>query len=232
MIINNYINVIKNSKLFLGISEDEILSLLNCLSPKIITFEKNEFIVNIGDEIRNFGLILEGEAIIIKEKADGNRVVMSVVKKGDMFGEMFVFSSKRTWPVSVKTQSSRKILFFTNSDLITRCGRNCSWHVGLLRNFITLISDKSLTLNKKVEYLTIKSVRGKLCSYLYEQYRQSKNSTIILPLNRNELADFLNVSRPSLSREICQLRDEGVIDFHLSTFKIKNIEKLISYCDC
>lgn len=232
MVINNYINVIKNSKLFIDISEEEILSLLNCLSPKIVTFEKNEFIVNVGDEIKHFGLILKGEAIIIKEKADGNRVVMSVAKKGDMFGEMFIFSSKKYWPVTVKSQSNCKILFFTNSDLITRCGRNCSWHVNLLRNFITLISDKSLTLNKKVEYLSIKSIRGKLCSYLYEQYIQCNNSTFVLPLNRNELADFLNVSRPSLSREICKLRDEGVIDFHLSTFKIKNVDKLIHYCDC
>ena len=67
--------------------------------------------------------------------------------------------------------------------------------------------------------------------YLIDQYKISKNTTLTIPLKRNELADFLNVSRPSLSREMCAMRDEGIIDFHLSTFKIKDIELLKSFCD-
>jgi CRP-like cAMP-binding protein len=94
-----------------------------------------------------------------------------------------------------------------------------------------VISDKSLMLNKKVEYLSIKSIRGKICTYLLEQSEITKGNNIILPLKRNELADFLNVSRPSMSREMCQMRDEGIIDFHLSTFRIKDIDALKSFCD-
>jgi DNA-binding transcriptional regulator LsrR (DeoR family) len=52
-----------------------------------------------------------------------------------------------------------------------------------------------------------------------------------LPLKRNELADFLNVSRPSMSREMCAMRDEGIIEFHLSTFKIKDLEALKNFCE-
>lgn len=54
-------------------------------------------------------------------------------------------------------------------------------------------------------------------------------------INGNEVkklkADFLNVSRPSMSREICQMRDEGIIDFHLSAFRIKDMEALKRYCE-
>jgi CRP-like cAMP-binding protein len=229
--IEPYIDIIKKSPLFYGIERDEIISLLHCLTPKIYDYNKNELIVNSSEPIDRFGLVLEGEVIITKENTQGNRVIMSMLKKGDLFGEMFVFSSRKIWPVTVISQSSCKVLFLTNSDLIARCGKNCSWHTSLIQNFIKVISDKSLMLNKKVEYLSIKSIRGKICSYLLEQYQNTKSNTIMLPLKRNELADFLNVSRPSMSREMCTMRDEGIIDFHLSTFKIKDIESLKSFCE-
>lgn len=226
--IDKYIEIIESSPLFHGVKRNEIILMLNCLTPKINSFGKNECIASSGDTIDRFGLVLEGEAIIVKENAEGNRFVMNVVKKGELFGEMFVFSSHKKWPVSVLSQSSCKILFFTNSDLIARCGNNCSWHISILQNFIKLISDKGLMLNKKVEYLSIKSIRGKISSYLLDQYNNTGKNTLTLPLKRNELADFLNVSRPSMSREMCKMRDEGIIDFHLSTFKIIDIEALKS----
>ena len=229
--IDEYIDVIKKSPLFRGIKDEEILRLLSCLTPKVQSYGKNESIVNSGESIEKFGIILEGEAIIVKENADGNRVILSVVNKGDLFGEMLVFSSNKMWPVTVRVPSSCKVLFLTHSDLIARCGNNCSWHISMLQNFMKVISDKSLMLNKKVQYLSIKSIRGKMCTYLYDQYQLTKNINIMLPLKRNELADFLNVSRPSMSREICEMRDEGIIDFHLSAFRIKDMEALKSYCE-
>lgn len=229
--IEEYIDIIKESPLFYSLKTDEIITMLNCLSPKVNSYSKNQCIVNAGETIDRFGIVLDGEVVILKENADGNRVIMSVVKKGDMFGEMLVLSSNKIWPVTVRVQSSCKVLFLTGSDLIARCGNNCTWHISMLRNFMKIISDKSLMLNKKVEYLSIKSIRGKICTYLFEQYQKSGNINITLPLKRNELADFLNMSRPSMSREMCQMRDEGIIDFYLSTFKIKDIEALKSYCN-
>lgn len=228
--IEAYIDIIENSPLFYGIKRDEVISLLNCLTPKIRSYSKNECIVNSGESIDRFGLVLDGEAFVVRENAEGNRIIMSVIKEGDMFGEMLVFSSHKIWPVTVRVQTSCKVLFFTHSDLIARCEKNCSWHISMLQNFMKVISDKSLMLNKKVEFLSIKSIRGKICTYLLEQYQKTRNTTIALPLNRNELADFLSVSRPSMSREMCQMRDEGIIDFHLSTFRIKNLEALKSFC--
>jgi cAMP-binding proteins - catabolite gene activator and regulatory subunit of cAMP-dependent protein kinases len=91
---------------------------------------------------------------------------------------------------------------------------------------LKLISDKTLMLNKQVEYLSMKSMRGKISSFLIEQYKKTGYTTFILPMMRNELADFLNVSRPSMSREMGRMRDEGVIDFHKSSIRIKDIAAL------
>lgn len=53
----------------------------------------------------------------------------------------------------------------------------------------------------------------------------------MLPMNRNELADFLNVTRPSLSREMSRLREEGVIDFHMESIKILQVDVLRGMVD-
>ncbi|MEG0671723.1 Crp/Fnr family transcriptional regulator [Clostridium sp.] len=222
---------VKDSPLFKGMKDEEINLMLKCLNPKVHTFSKNEYIVNSGESIDKFGIVLEGEVNVIRENCDGNRVIISVVKSGNLFGEMLVFSSNKIWPVSVHVPNSCKVLFLSNSDIIVRCSKMCPWHTAMLQNFVAIVSDKALMLNKKIEYLTIKSIRGKIATYLLDQYKENPTTNIALPLKRNDLADFLNVSRPSLSREICKMRDEGIIDFHLSTFRIKDIEDLKKYCD-
>ncbi|HHW47158.1 MAG TPA: Crp/Fnr family transcriptional regulator, partial [Clostridiaceae bacterium] len=172
------------------------------------------------------GILLKGEATVSKEDAAGNRVVMTVLKEGDIFGEIVVFSGQTKWPASVLAQEHCEVLFLEKEKIVGECGKLCSWHRKLILNLLTVISEKALLLNKKVDYLTIKSIRGKISTYLLEQFKKTGNNHIKLPLNRNELADFLNVSRPSLSREMCKMRDEGIIDFYLSTVKILDIDEL------
>jgi CRP-like cAMP-binding protein len=73
-------------------------------------------------------------------------------------------------------------------------------------------------------------MREKLCRYLVEQSRASGSTMFTMDMNRNELADFLNVSRPSMSRELGRMRDEGLIDFYRGSVRILSLEQLTQYC--
>jgi CRP-like cAMP-binding protein len=81
-------------------------------------------------------------------------------------------------------------------------------------------------LNKKIEYLSAKNIRSRVGSYLLDMYRMNRNATFIIPMKRHELADYLMMPRPSLSREMGLMRDEGIIEFDGSSIKIKNIPAL------
>jgi CRP-like cAMP-binding protein len=61
---------------------------------------------------------------------------------------------------------------------------------------------------------------------LLQQIANSGRSTFDLQMNREALADYLNVSRPSMSRELGRMKDEGVIDFYRSSFVVKDVEAL------
>jgi CRP/FNR family transcriptional regulator, dissimilatory nitrate respiration regulator len=221
-----YTEIISKTVLFQGIERTAISTMLNCLKPLVSSYYRNDYIVTEGDAYESVGLVLKGTVTVSKENAAGNRIVMTLLAPGDIFGEMVTFSNQKIWPATVQAQEVCEVLFLPRGKIVAECERMCPWHRTLILNFLKIISERAIMLNKKVEYLNIKSMRGKISTYLLEQYKRTGDKNIILPLNRNELADFLNVSRPSMSREMCKMRDEGVIDFHLTAFRILDIEAL------
>ena len=221
-----YLEEVSKTSLFQGIERVDILAMLNCLKPRVCSYNRNDYIVTGGDPYESVGIVLKGAATVSKENAEGNRIVMTLLKQGDIFGEIIAFSSQMNWPATVQAQETCVVLFLPRGKIVGECDRMCSWHRTLIQNFLRVISERAMMLNKKVEYLTIKSMRGKISTYLLEQYRREGDVNITLPLNRNELSDFLNVSRPSMSREMSKMKDEGIIDFRLNAVKIRNIEGL------
>ena len=143
-----------------------------------------------------------------------------------MFGEMISFTEKKVWPVTVTAQSDSEIIFISPENIITRCEKMCEAHQILIQNMLKIMSKKALILSRKVDYLSIRSLRGRLCAYLIEQWKSQQTPVFSLPMNRDELADFFNVARPSISRELGKMKEEGYIDFHKSAFKIIDFEAM------
>ena len=213
--------------LFQGISMEELHGMLQCLNPKVNHYKKNEYIAIAGETFEGIGILLSGTAVVTKEDVAGNRMIISLLETGGMFGEMAAFSSKqRHWPATVVAQDACTVMFLSPHKMIGTCEKICSSHRLLTMNLHQIISDKAILLNKKLEYLAIKSIRGKLSTFLLEQYKKNGSRMFIMPMKRNELADFLNVTRPSLSREMCKMRDEGLIDFYRASIHLKDIEGL------
>ena len=225
-IFEKYHTAISKSPLFNDIDSGELPLILKCLNPKLKNYNKNDYIFLSGDTFLSIGIILEGLAEVLNEKASGDRVVISALMPGDVFGEVIAFSGLTKWQNSVHALKKCKVLLIPRERIIGECSKVCPWHRSLIQNFLKLISQKALTLNKKVKYLAIKGIRDKVGTFLYEQYKNTGRREIVLDLNRNELADFLSVSRPSMSRELCKMRNEGIIDFHLKSFKIIDHEAL------
>lgn len=226
---NIWEEILVNSLLFSDITDKDINHMLACLNPKQDSFSKGEFIAQAGQPMKGLGLLLNGSLSVVKESINGNRVIINILKPGELFGEMAVFSGERVWPASVYALMNSTVMFIAPDKIVGRCANACSFHRQITVNMLKILSDKAMQLNKKVEYMSIRGMREKLCTYLWEQYTKQQSHIIHLPMKRNEMADFLNVSRPSMSREMCRMRDEGLIDFHLSAVKILQPEKIAEY---
>ncbi|NLI13563.1 Crp/Fnr family transcriptional regulator [Pelotomaculum propionicicum] len=221
-----WLKVFSQCDLFKGINPEELNLVFNCLKPKVSNYEKNDWVAVAGEKFTGLGVVLAGEVVVVKENAAGNRVIIAVNTPGEMFGEMAAFSGEGVWPVSVTARTACTVMFLPAGKIVGNCEMLCASHRLLVTNLLEIVSHKALMLHRKVEYLAIKSLRGKISTFLLENYKKMGKPTFLLPLKRNELADFLNVSRPSLSREMCRLRDEGVIDFHRESIKIREVNAL------
>ena len=224
-----WIGTLKDIKLFKGIDLDDLNNILACLMPSIYSYKKKENVVNAGDKFTGMGIVLSGEVLIAKDNVLGERIIMSKLKEKEIFGEIVAFSGNDKWPATVIASTDATILFLPPENIIGTCPRMCSGHRLMIQNMLMIVSKKAINLNKKIEYLTMKTIRNKVSAYLFEEYLKKMQLSFMLSLSRSELSEFLNVTRPSLSRELVTMKNEGIIDFYKSSFKILDIEKLKKY---
>ena len=221
-----FFNTLSKTPLFAGIEPKDLSALLTCLNPRTRQYKKQETIALEGSSFEGIGCVLSGEVSILKENAAGDRVIMSILPPGSLFGEMAAFTANPAWPATAVASEACAVLFIPTDKLTGACGSACEWHTRLIGNMLRILSEKALALNRKLDYLLMKTMRGKLCAFLLDQCRRAGNATFLLPMNRNELADYLGVSRPSMSRELGRMRDEGLIDFHMATIRLLDQQKM------
>ena len=138
--LEKYLEAVSKTSLFQGIEREDIQVMLDCLKPRVCNYCKNDYIVTGGDPYESVGIVLMGAATVSKENAEGNRIVMTLLKPGDIFGEIIAFSSRMTWPASVQAQEPCVVLFLPRGKIVGECDRMCSWHRTLIQNFLRIIS--------------------------------------------------------------------------------------------
>ncbi|SHJ42379.1 Crp/Fnr family transcriptional regulator [Propionispora hippei] len=218
--------VLAGSALFHAVPATALPEVLAFLQPAIISYAKGAYVATAGEPVASLGVLLTGQAQVIKETVAGDRVIMATLAAGDLFGEMAAFSRQGYWPATVVAQSDCTVAFLPPDRLLEGCAVNGQAGMQLLQNLLLIISERALLLHRKVEYLSMKSLRARIAAYLLEQQRHSGKLTFSLPHNRSELADFLQVSRTALSRELGRMRDEGLLEFYRSSVKLKNLAGL------
>ena len=74
--------------------------------------------------------------------------------------------------------------------------------------------------------LTMENIRQKIGDFLREEYKKQKTLIIKVPLSRQEMAEHMGIQRPSLSRELSRMREEGIIKFDKEFIVVKDLDDL------
>lgn len=217
-----HIEVLRKNPLFCQVEEKDIEGLLHCLGVQMKSYQENEYVFLAGNQVNHIGIILEGMIEIMKESVAGNRHIVAMFGAPHMFAEGIVCTRSRIAPVSVRVKESLKVLMIPYERLIQTCGNHCDFHVSLIQNVMVVLGERNVNLNRKIELLTLKGMREKIAYYLLSEANQQHNNLFDIMLNRTEMADYLNVSRTSMCRELAKMKDEDIIDYYSNSFKIKN----------
>lgn len=220
------IEKIKDNRLFRGLSHEDVKKIFTCCKAKIQKYENNQFVFEKGDVINNVGIVLDGEFNLVSQKFNGTRVIVTTLTFNDMFGEAMIFSSANTSPYDLISQGTSMALFIPKSFFINVCPNSCDFHKILISNMLSILSDKIVMLNSKMRILNAESIKSKIAIYLLSIYKKTNKLTFDMNMKRQEMSEFLNVTRPSLSRELSNMQSDNIIEVYRASVKILNLEKL------
>ena len=218
--MKKYIPVLKRTKLFSGVGEDDIASLLSCLDARKKEYKKGEYILREGEHISDIFILVEGKIHIQKDDYWGNRSILSVISVGEMFGEGYAAPESGALLNDVVAVEDSSVIFFDVKRILTTCSSACRFHNMIVQNMFFAISDKNRRLVQKLGHMSGRTTRTKLISYLSEEAKRQGSSAFTVPFNRQQLADYLCVDRSAMSNELCKMRDEGMIKFEKSRFEL------------
>lgn len=206
--------------LFADIPDTERESLLTCLSATQRVYRNGEYIFMAGARPVSVGVVLSGGAWVLQDDFWGHRKILSRIHPGGLLGEAFSCAGKDTFPFSVAAAENSEVLLIDFPRIVTTCSIPCISHARLITNLLRLLAEKNIQLTRQMEHISRRTTRDKLLSYLSSQARLSGKNQIEIPLNRQELADYLCVDRCALSRELGQLREEGLFIFEKNHFEL------------
>lgn len=216
--MKEYFKLLTGIGLFSNIKPDELEDLLVCLRAKKKEFLKDEEIFTMGMPVSGLGIVLRGKAQVLREDPWGKRTILTELGVGDVFGETFVLAGVEISPVTVLSMSFSEVLFLKYGKIPFLCGNQCSGHQQLIENLLNLLATKNILLNQKNEILSQRSIREKVMTFL--GLKSSGKERVNISFTREQLADFLCVDRSALSRELSKMKEDGLIDYQGSKFKI------------
>ena len=201
-----------SSPLFRDISPADLASLLDCLDARERAYEKGTWLLRRGERTDRLGLVLSGTVHILREDFWGSRSIVGLAGPGEIFAESYALAGEPL-EVSVLAASDARVLFLRVETALTGCGQ-------LTRNLTALLAEKNLTLTRKMRHMARRTTREKLLSYLSAQALRSGGPEFDIPMDRQQLADYLAVDRSAMSAALGKLRDEGVLEFRKNHFRL------------
>lgn len=219
--MKKYISIIGKSKLFQGISENDIATMLGCLSAVTRNYRKGELVFSRGERISSVAMVLEGCVHIRKEDYWGNSSILSEIVEGEIFGEVYACLGNEEILNDAVAVKESKVLFLDTTKIFMMCSSACEFHSRLIGNLLAVMALKNKMLTQKLEHMSKRTTREKLLSYLSEQSLKAGSPFFDIPFNRQQLADFLAVDRSAMSAELGRMRDEGMLQFHKNHFSLK-----------
>lgn len=223
-------NEILKNPILKGLSEEELKDMRqhHCMREK--KYIKDELILHMGDHVRELGIVMEGKVLIENIDLWDNVSILSSISVGQVFAETYALLDTPLMVEAVAGEDCR-ILFVTVKQLMHDRYASCSWQSKLLKNLLTVANQKNLTLSTRIFCTSSKKVRRRLLTYLSGFAVQTGKTTFDIPFNRQQLADYLNLDRSALSKELCLMRDEGLLTFRKNHFHLLKVTEHLADFD-
>ena len=205
---------------FQGLTEQELHDLEQIGAIRRQKFNKHVTVFHVGDLVHEIGIVSEGSVLIENNDLWGNKSILSRVEKGQVFAEFYAFHEVPLMVDAIADEDSL-ILFLDVQRLMEEQNAQATWYCKMLKNLLLISTKKNRNLSNRIFCTTAKTVRGRLAAFFSEQATKAGSNTFDISFNRQQMADYLNLDRSALSKELGKMREEGLLTFHKNHFSIK-----------
>ena len=211
---------ISKTALFRGCSEEDIQNMSEHLDFRTDRYQKGHVIFSTGSIVTDIGLVLSGSVRIEHTDLWGNKCILGIISAGGVFAESYACIPNEPMMVDAVANEDCDILFISVPKLFMPCSV-CASQNKLIHNLVMISAGKNLQLSRRSLHTSPKTIRGRLSSYFSQQVSAQGSNKIVIPFDRQQLADYLNLDRSALSKELGKMKNDGLIEYHKNTFLIK-----------
>lgn len=214
------ISSLQKNVIFLNLDKKEIEDALAALSAFERKYKKNTTIFHAGTITSCMGIVIYGSVIIESNDMWGNRTILNHVGEGGFFAETYALLENEPMLVDVTTNEECCILFIRLDIIKQLLSSKNSWTPKLAENLLNISARKNLALSSRSFQISPKTIRGRVLAYLNSISLQKGSKKFKIPFDRQQLADYLNLERTALSKELGKMQRDGLISVKRNHFKI------------
>lgn len=207
--------------LFKDISLNIKKTLLDKLDYTVYSLRKGDIVARQNSECRNLFVLLEGQLEVDIIDALGNEIFIEYIIAPRAYATPHLFKKDTTLPATF-TVIEDGVLFTATKDSVFKL---ISENPDLLKSFLSVSGNCNKCTVLRLRALSYKNVRGRFIAYLFEQ-KTEENNVIEIEHNQVQLAGYLCVTRPALTKEINKMVKEGLISMKGKVVHLLNIPQL------
>lgn len=200
--------------IFKNLSDADLNIIENKVEIEEKIYKKDSHIFTVGEVTGDMYYLIEGSILVYKIDPNGKRFIIRKFNKPAIFGEVYSYFDE-PFDFSAQTEIDTKVLVI--HDFKKLFEKDCPKE--FLISYTNLISKKCLQLSRSNQITSQSTLRQKIAKYLI---LNEENGIIKINLSREEWADILATTRPSLSRELSNMAADGLINISEKDIKITN----------
>ena len=212
-----------NNPLFRGITPERLLADLEEISFHTRSYKKGEILAQQGAVCNRLVILTKGSVRGEMIDYSGRLIKVEDIDAQRAIAPLFLFGEENRYPVGVTANEPTEVIELPKSSVLSLFRKNEQF----LENYMNLSANYARTLSDKLFFMSFKTIRQKLASYLLRLYKQQQQTHITLDRSQQELSDYFGVSRPSLARELAHMQEDGLLIADRKHITILQKEELV-----
>ena len=212
-----------NNPLFRGITPERLFADLEEISFHTRSYKKGEILAQQGAVCNRLVILTKGSVRGEMIDYSGRLIKVEDIAAPRAIAPLFLFGEENRYPVEVTANEPTEVIELPKSSVLRLFRKNEQF----LENYMNLSANYARTLSDKLFFMSFKTIRQKLASYLLRLYKQQQQTHITLDRSQQELSDYFGVSRPSLARELAHMQEDGLLTADRKQITILQKEELV-----